>query len=275
MFKEILELLKIEGSLFVLMIISLIFGFETLTAILSLSFLAIPFIYLLYKLIIKELNDREIDKQDNLFKDRQNHFLNIIEKHVPVLYKKKNLSISRNDYGLLDSKWWNKEKADFLSNLKNHYNLYLSNEDYFNLIDYAVDNYNETEKTTTNNILENVPTDPYEYEEYIANFLNDNEWTAKTTQGSGDHGVDVLAIVNRKLVAIQCKLYNSSVGNKAIQEVVTGMKFWEASIPIVVTNSNYTKQAIEIARVHQVYLLHHNDLPNLDIILRNPPVYLS
>lgn len=269
MFREILELLKIEGALIILMIISVIFNLETISSILAALFVLIPIIYCIYKLVVIVLADREEDRQHKLFSDRQDSFLKNIEKYVPVLYKKKKLAISRNDYGLLDTKWWYKERMDFLSNLKNQYNLYLSDQDYLNLIDYAVDNYIEKDE-----VIREVPTNPYKYEEYCTNLLNQNEWTAKTTKGSGDHGVDILAIVNRKLVAIQCKLYNSSVGNKAIQEVVTGMKFWEASIAVVVTNSNYTKHAIEIARIHNVYLLHHDDLHELDIILRNPPVYL-
>ncbi|MHC5224731.1 restriction endonuclease [Ignatzschineria sp. LJL83] len=263
MLREIYELLKIEGSLFVLFIISSIFNFETFSQITASLFVLIPIIYIGYKLIMSILSQK-------LFNDRQDYFLNIIEKHVPVLYRKKQLSIRRNDYGLLDVTWWRKEKIKLLSYLNNQHNLKLNDQDYLNLIDYAVDNYIEENQT-----LNQVPTNPYEYEEYCANLLNKNEWVTETTKKSGDHGVDVIAMIDSKRIAIQCKLYNSNVGNKAVQEVVTGMKYWDATIAVVVTNSKYTKPAIDIARVHNVYLLHHDDLHELDIILRNPPVYLS
>lgn len=276
MFRRLPDILAIEAILFGLIMFTSFFELDSLNIFFWTVFVIIPTVYIAFE-VAKNMEEKKEEKErQQLFKDRQYYFLDIIEKYVPTLYKKKELAISRNDYKLLDTKWWDKEKKNFLLSIKNQYrNLHLSDEDYLYLIDFAVDNYNENYQNEYEYEYEDdIPTDPYEYEEYVANLLNRKEWTAKTTKGSGDHGVDVLSIVNRKLVAIQCKLYNSSVGNQAVQEVVTGMKYWEASIAVVVTNSNYTKHAIEIARVHNVYLLHHSDLPKLDVILRNPPIYL-
>ena len=269
MIEDISNLLAIEVSLFILFIISILFGFDTISTILFLLFIIIPVIFILWKVIENTIQKNQEKKEQELFSNRQDHFLNILEKYIPVLYKKKQVAINRNDYGLLDTHWWNKEKLSLLKNLKNKYQLPLSDQDNLNLIDYAINNYIEEE-----NLINEVPTNPYEYEYYCASILRENGWDAKITKGSGDHGVDVIAKSDGLVLAIQCKLYSSNVGNAAIQEVVTGMKFWGAKIPIVVTNSNYTKQAIEIARVHRVYLLHHGDLNNLETILCESPVYL-
>jgi len=275
MVKEIFYLLKAEFLLFILFVISILFGWDTIATILFFLFIIIPVIYILLKVLENVIQNNREKKEQELFSNRQDHFLDILEKYIPVLYKKKQVAINRNDYGLLDTDWWNKEKLSLLKSLKNQYQLHLSDQDNLNLIDYAVNNYFEEEE-----LINEVPTNPYEYEHYCASILRKNGWDAKTTKGSGDHGVDIVAKsygIDESfeiILAIQCKLYSSNVGNAAIQEVVTGMKFWNAQIPIVVTNANYTKQAIEIARVHKVYLLHHDDLNNLEDILCEPPVYL-
>ena len=45
------------------------------------------------------------------------------------------------------------------------------------------------------------------------------------TKGSGDQGIDVLAWKGGTKYGIQCKLYASPVGNKAVQEAYAGKTF--------------------------------------------------
>lgn len=83
-----------------------------------------------------------------------------------------------------------------------------------------------------------------EYEQYCADYLNKHGYhDAKATKASGDHGVDVIAYKRGKKYAVQCKYYSSPVGNKAIQEVYTGMALYDCDYGIVITNSTFTKQA--------------------------------
>jgi len=83
-----------------------------------------------------------------------------------------------------------------------------------------------------------------EYEQYCVDYLNKHGYhNAKATKASGDHGVDVIAFKRRKKYAVQCKYYSSPVGNKAIQEVYTGMTLYDCDYGIVITNSTFTKQA--------------------------------
>lgn len=95
----------------------------------------------------------------------------------------------------------------------------------------------------------NISISGLEYEQYCADYLNSHGYTgAKTTKASGDHGVDVIAYKRGKKYAIQCKYYSSPVGNKAIQEVYTGMALYGCNRGIVITNSTFTKQATEEAK---------------------------
>lgn len=86
---------------------------------------------------------------------------------------------------------------------------------------------------------------------------------AHKTQSVGDQGVDVIAENEKEKIAIQAKRYNNAtVGNKAIQEVVAGMKFYNCNKAMVVTNSSFTVQAVELARVNNVELWDRKKLMN-------------
>lgn len=106
-----------------------------------------------------------------------------------------------------------------------------------------------------------------DYELYCLKILKNNGWDATLTNGSGDQGVDIIAAKNGNKVVIQCKKYSVSVGNKAVQEISAGRKHYSANYAVVVTNSNFTKSAYQLASTNKVVLLHHNDLYNLDKII--------
>lgn len=108
----------------------------------------------------------------------------------------------------------------------------------------------------------NAAITPEEYEFLCAERLRSSGWTAFTTKSTGDQGSDVIAEKDRKRFVLQCKLYNQPVGNKAVQEVIAAMKFENADLAAVVTNSNYTKSARLLAQSAGVLLLHHDDLVN-------------
>lgn len=94
-----------------------------------------------------------------------------------------------------------------------------------------------------------------EFEEYCAALLDRNGFTnIETTPGSGDHGVDITADKDFMTYAFQCKYYSSPVGNSAIQEVFSGKSIYKKQIGVVMTNSTFTKQAIEDAEKLSVIL---------------------
>ena len=90
----------------------------------------------------------------------------------------------------------------------------------------------------------------------------------KTTQKTRDFGVDLVMFdaSNRKIV-IQAKRYSKNVSNKAINEVV-GTRLPENADEVwVVTNSYFTKPAIEHAYKNKVKLLNRDSL--IDLILKS------
>lgn len=115
--------------------------------------------------------------------------------------------------------------------------------------------------------LEDFPNmDPYELERHVAIVLDALPgWQASTTTASADQGADVIAVSpegNR--VAIQVKRYKSSVGNKAVQEIVAAKAFYDCTFAIVFTSGRgYTKSARELAKANGVLLWLTKDLMHL------------
>lgn len=115
-----------------------------------------------------------------------------------------------------------------------------------------------------------IPTNGFEFEDWVASNLSKFGWNAKSTKGSGDQGVDVIATKNGIKVGVQCKLYSSNVGNKAVQEINAGRTFFKLDKVAVLTNAGYTKSARELAETCDVSLLSQYDIPRFDaLFLKN------
>jgi restriction system protein len=105
-----------------------------------------------------------------------------------------------------------------------------------------------------------------EFEVYCREILQEAGWHAALTPGSGGQGADIIAEKDGRRVVIQCKFYNGAVGNKAIQEAYAAGAFQDAPYAVVVTNSVFTKSAHQLAYKNSVLLMHHTDLPKLELL---------
>lgn len=103
----------------------------------------------------------------------------------------------------------------------------------------------------------------YEFEEYCANLLNKLKYKTKVTQASQDNGGDIIATKDDISYIIQCKHYSETVGNKAVQEVYTAKALYQCDKAIVLTNNNFTKQAIKEATLLDIDLWDRNKLIEL------------
>lgn len=93
-----------------------------------------------------------------------------------------------------------------------------------------------------------------EFEKTIAGLFERKGYDVEITKGSGDQGIDIIARRAGKCIGIQAKCYTGTVGNHAIMEAVGGMKYYDCDSCMVVTNSTFTKSALELARVNAVEL---------------------
>ncbi len=95
-----------------------------------------------------------------------------------------------------------------------------------------------------------------EFEEYCAAYLRKNGYkNVVVTKGSGDQGIDIIAEKKGLRYGFQCKYYSTPLGNKPIQEAYAGKAIYDCDVAVVMTNSTFTKGAIEAADLTGVRLI--------------------
>lgn len=99
------------------------------------------------------------------------------------------------------------------------------------------------------------PLTGIDFEHWCSAELEKQGWSVTISKASGDQGVDIIAMHEDLTAAIQCKLYSSPIGNKAVQEAYTGMKHYCADIAVVIGKGGFTRSAIELANTTDVLLL--------------------
>lgn len=103
--------------------------------------------------------------------------------------------------------------------------------------------------------------DPVGFERHCLDILNSHGWESRTTKGSGDQGIDIVATHSYVKAVFQCKKYSQPVGNAAVQEIIAGKAFEQADVAAVVSNATYTTSAKQLASTTGVHLLHFSELP--------------
>lgn len=104
----------------------------------------------------------------------------------------------------------------------------------------------------------------HEFEHFVADLLRKMDYQkVEVTRGSGDQGVDILAVKDDVRYAIQCKCYTSDLGNTPIQEVNTGKMIYQCHVGIVVTNRYFTQSAKDAAKATGILLWDRDRLKKL------------
>lgn len=98
------------------------------------------------------------------------------------------------------------------------------------------------------------------FEEYLAVVFRKKGFSVQLTRASKDQGGDLVLTKGGTRIVVQAKRWKSNVSNKAVQEVVAAKPFYKADQAMIVTNSFYTKSAIELAKANQVELWDRNRL---------------
>lgn len=96
--------------------------------------------------------------------------------------------------------------------------------------------------------------DGVQFEKFIGKVFARQGYLVKFTPVTGDQGVDLIAEKNGVRIGIQAKRYTGRIGNSAIQEIVAGIIHHRCDNAIVVTNSYFTKSAIDLAFSNNVIL---------------------
>lgn len=123
------------------------------------------------------------------------------------------------------------------------------------------ENINEIEK---NDISSIDGMNGHEFEYFCADILRKNGFSeVNVTKGSGDQGVDILAVKDGVKYAIQCKNYASALSNTPVQEVNAGKTFYNCHVGVVMTNSTFTQGAEALAQATGVLLWNREVLQKM------------
>jgi len=102
------------------------------------------------------------------------------------------------------------------------------------------------------------------FERFCARLLRGNGYERVTvTKESGDQGIDIIAYKDGVKFGIQCKCYDTDIGNKAVQEAYSGKAYYNCHVGVVLTNRYFTRSAVELAQKNGILLWDRSQLLKL------------
>lgn len=200
----------------------------------------------------------------------------LILKHATALSIQRNRLVTTDIYGNVHDEPWKKEIRNFLENtiIKKQLTEWEKEsleyqKPYDKIVAFVEKVATEKSIYFSETIAYSESLSGREYEALCRGILVKQGWHVETTKVVGDQGVDLIATKGNDKVAIQCKKYSSSIGNWAVQEIVAGKDYYKSHYGVVVSNAPYTRSAKELAQVHGIRLLHHNDLLEESFFMNN------
>jgi HJR/Mrr/RecB family endonuclease len=103
----------------------------------------------------------------------------------------------------------------------------------------------------------------YDFESLLYRLFSNIGYAVQRTGKVGDQGADLIANLNGQRIVIQAKCYIGNVGNSAVQEAIAAQKFYNCNKAMAVTNSSFTREAIDLAKVSNVELIDGKKLSEL------------
>ncbi len=101
-----------------------------------------------------------------------------------------------------------------------------------------------------------------EFELFLKSLFGKMGYKVETTVATGDFGVDLILTKGRKVI-VQAKRYKGKISVSAIQEVCAAKQHYQIFNACVVTNSYFTKPAIELAKTNGIVLIDRDALSNI------------
>jgi restriction system protein len=109
--------------------------------------------------------------------------------------------------------------------------------------------------------MANIETmDGLAFERYVASLLKNEGYTNISMTEKYDMGVDIIATRNGIRWGIQVKRYSNMVKAEAVRQVVTALNTYHCERAMVVTNSYYSRPALQLAASNNCVLVDHNTL---------------
>jgi restriction system protein len=124
------------------------------------------------------------------------------------------------------------------------------------------------ERLKRSGIAEIDKMDGVQFEHYLGHLFRSQGFKAEVTKAAGDYGADLVISKDGKRIVVQAKRYKKNVGLKAVQEVQGAKAHYRANGAWVVTNSNYTEQAYQLAKSNGVRLIARDELVEMLLVMK-------
>ena len=126
--------------------------------------------------------------------------------------------------------------------------------------------YRFVRRITMNHRLSDVDTmDGLVFEKYVANLLKQQGYSNVSLTEQFDYGVDIIATKNGICWGIQVKRYSGLVKAEAVRQVVTGLRVYGCDRAMVITNSVFSRVAVQLADSNDCVLIDRDGLARMEI----------
>jgi len=153
------------------------------------------------------------------------------------------------------------ERLNDFRKVLNEKGMHLSLNDYKGVSEILHHYIQEKEERLTRDSISTVPKmlsslPGSEFEILLYRLFESKGYSVHKTGKTGDQGGDLVVNMNDQRVLVQAKRYSGNVGNSAIQEAVAAQKFYNCNKAMAVTSSDFTVEAVELAKVNSVELMN-------------------
>lgn len=201
-------------------------------------------------------------KRDKIPVRVQDHIIEQATDHFPALSRNVAKSLKINDYGAVISDVRPQAILEFLDSFGVRPEPEMQSV-YVSFVLKVISEL-EIEFAKIGFSPDTAPVKGHDFEHWVARELERFGWKARATAGAGDQGIDVIAEKHGIKVGIQCKRYSSAVGNKSVQEAISGKQFHGLDVAAVLTTSSFTRAAKQLATSTDIVLMTHYDIPQSD-----------
>jgi restriction system protein len=200
--------------------------------------------------------DERLAREKRLSEIRENALI-IVDQYLIPLKEQRNKLVYLDPYGdLCGTEKWVNEIGNFMSKKIVPHLPPMADPEVLNLVTAI---YEHIEKKIAEIGVQSgadlTEMNGIQFEHHCADLFRSVGWDVRVTQASGDHGADLIISRDGHTAVVQCKLYSSPVGNKAVQEAFSAKTFYSANEAIVVSKSGYTPHARQAAGSMNVRLI--------------------
>lgn len=111
--------------------------------------------------------------------------------------------------------------------------------------------------------------DGIQFEKYLSHLFAAQGYKTQVTKAAGDYGADLILEKAGRKIVVQAKRYRNNVGIKAVQEAQAAIAHYGAAEAWVVTSSDYTEAARNLANSNRVKLINRDRLIEMILVMKN------